>query len=163
VVAARERDSVFVSVVLPRKVCPPLFERLGRGMGFGVHVDNAVRRSSSGSVRNRTEVSATSFVGGPEDDEGGEPIIEDTRGCHGVELPVGDRVVYPADGSHRGAPVTRKERSASFLWIRSFVRDKTKRALLFDLDPSIMRHTRDMPRYQTLVSLAATYPNLLRQ
>lgn len=163
VAAALERNPVFISAVLPQKVFPPLFNRYGCGMGFGAHVDNALRQSSDGSVRIRTDVSATLFLSGPEDYEGGELIIEDTYGCHSVKLPAGDLVVYPADSLHQVTPVTRGERLASFFWIQSLVRDKTKRALLFELDTAIIQLTRDVPGHPALVSLTATYHNLLRQ
>lgn len=160
---ALERSPVFLSAVLPQKVFPPLFNCYGVGMGFGAHVDNAVRRSADGSIRIRTDVSATLFISGPEDYDGGELTIEDTYGSHSVKLPAGHLVVYPADSVHEVTPVTRGERLASFFWIQSLVRDKTCRSLLFDLDMAIVQLTRDTPGHPALVSLTATYHNLLRQ
>jgi PKHD-type hydroxylase len=42
------------------------------------------------------------------------------------------------------------------------VRDDAQRALLFDLDMSIVRLTRDAPGHASLVSLTGCYHNLLR-
>ena len=44
VLAAVERNPLFVSAVLPRHIYPPLFNRYEPGMHFGNHVDGAVRR-----------------------------------------------------------------------------------------------------------------------
>lgn len=132
-------------------------------MGFGAHVDNAVRQSADGSVRIRTDVSATLFLSAPEDYDGGELTVDDTYGSHSVKLPAGDLVVYPADSLHQVTPVTCGERLASFFWVQSLVRDEAKRSLLFDLDSAIVQLTRDVPGHLALVSLTATYHNLLRQ
>jgi len=163
VIRALQRSPLFISAVLPHTIFPPLFNRYNEGMAFGAHVDNAVRQSLDGAIRIRTDVSATLFLNAPEDYDGGELTVEDTYGSHSVKLPAGDLVVYPADSLHRVTPITRGARLASFFWIQSLVRDRTRRALLFDLDASIMRLTRDVPGHPALVSLTASYHNLLRQ
>jgi PKHD-type hydroxylase len=58
--------------------------------------------------------------------------------------------------------VTRGVRVASFFWIQSMVREDARRTLLFDLDMSIVRLTRDHPGDPALVSLVGVYHNLLR-
>jgi PKHD-type hydroxylase len=163
IVRALERHPIFVSAVLPQTIFPPLFNCYQSGMGFGAHVDNAVRQSADGMIRIRTDVSATLFLSAPDEYDGGELTVEDTYGSHSVKLPAGDLVVYPADSLHHVTPVTRGARLASFFWIQSLVRDKTKRGLLFDLDAAIIELTRDAPGHPSLVSLTAIYHNLLRQ
>jgi PKHD-type hydroxylase len=163
VVRALQRCPLFISAVLPHTVFPPLFNRYEEGMGFGMHVDNAIRQTADGAVRIRTDVSATLFLSSPDEYEGGELTVEDSYGSHMVKLPAGDLVVYPADSRHEVAPITRGSRLASFFWIQSLIPDKTRRALLFDLDAAIMQLTKDVPGHSTLVSLTATYHNLLRQ
>ena len=96
-------------------------------------------------TRIRTDLSATLFLTEPEDYDGGELVIEDTYGAQCVKLPAGDLVLYPATSLHRVTPVTRGSRVASFFWIQSMVRDDAQRTLLFDLDVSIQRITRDAP------------------
>jgi PKHD-type hydroxylase len=71
-------------------------------------------------------------------------------------------VLYPATSRHRVTPVTRGSRVASFFWIQSMVRDAAQRALLFDLDMSIVRLSADAPGHAALVDLTACYHNLLR-
>lgn len=163
VIRALQHNPLFISAVLPQTIFPPLFNRYDAGMGFGVHVDNAVRQSRDGAIRIRTDVSATLFLSGPEEYDGGELTVEDTYGSHSVKLPAGDLVVYPSDSLHEVTPVTRGSRIASFFWIQSLVRDRTRRALLFELDSAIMRLTRDVPGHSALLALTATYHNLLRQ
>jgi PKHD-type hydroxylase len=163
VVQALERNSLFISAVLPHTIFPPLFNRYDAGMSFGLHIDNAIRQSGVHGVRMRTDVSATLFLSEPEDYDGGELTIEDTYGSHSVKLPAGDLVIYPADSLHYVTPVTRGARIACFFWIQSLVRDRAKRALLYELDHAIMQLSRDVPGNSALVSLTATYHNLLRQ
>lgn len=163
IVRALQRCPLFISAVLPHTVFPPLFNRYEAGMGFGLHVDNAVRQTVDGTIRIRTDISATLFLSSPDEYEGGELTVEDSYGCHTVKLPAGDLVVYPADSRHEVASISRGSRLASFFWIQSLIPDKTRRALLFDLDAAIIQLTKDIPGHPTLVSLTATYHNLLRQ
>ncbi|HEY1607796.1 MAG TPA: Fe2+-dependent dioxygenase, partial [Paraburkholderia sp.] len=134
VVGALERSPLFISAALPKTIFPPLFNKYEPGMGFGAHVDNAIRQVPGTSHRVRTDVSATLFISAPEDYDGGELIVEDTYGAHSVKLPAGDMILYPATSLHRVAPVTRGARIASFFWIQSMVKDDGERTLLFNLD-----------------------------
>jgi predicted 2-oxoglutarate/Fe(II)-dependent dioxygenase YbiX len=45
ILAALQRNPLFVSAALPLKVFPPLFNRYRGGESFGNHVDNAIRQS----------------------------------------------------------------------------------------------------------------------
>jgi PKHD-type hydroxylase len=163
VLQALYRSPLFMSAVLPKQVFPPLFNRYDAGMVFGAHVDNAIRSHAQAGVRIRTDVSATLFISAPEDYDGGELVVEDTYGSHSVKLPAGDMIIYPATSQHNVTPITRGSRIASFFWTQSLIRDVSQRALLFDLDMSIIRLTQDHPEHPSLVSLTACYHNLLRQ
>jgi len=162
ILAALERNALFISAALPGKVYPPMFNRYDQTMHFGAHVDGAVRLVPGAAARIRTDLSATLFLSPPEDYDGGELLIEDTYGTHKVKLPAGDMILYPATSLHRVTPVTRGARLASFFWVQSMVRDDAQRALLFDLDMAIVRLTRDAPGHEALVSLTGSYHNLLR-
>jgi PKHD-type hydroxylase len=157
------QSPLFMSAVLPHQVFPPLFNRYDAGMTFGAHVDNAIRTHPQQPVRIRTDVSATLFISAPEDYDGGELVVEDTYGSHEVKLPAGDLIIYPATSLHNVTPITRGSRIASFFWTQSLIRDVSQRALLFDLDMSIIQLTRDHPDHPSLVSLTSVYHNLLRQ
>jgi PKHD-type hydroxylase len=159
---ALARCDDFSSAVLPSKIFPPLFNCYNPGMGFGDHIDNAIRTHRSGIVR--TDVSVTLFLSEPTDYEGGELVVEDTYGKHAVKLPAGDLIVYPSSSIHRVLPVTRGARIASFFWIQSLIRDDGKRTILHDLDRSLgSLRQRGLGAEPELVMLTGIYHNLLRQ
>ena len=162
VLGALEKNPLFISSVLPQRVFPPLFNRYDATMGFGSHVDNAIRRIPGSPTPLRTDVSATLFLSEPESYEGGELVVEDTYGQHAVKLPAGDLIVYPASSLHHVRPVTRGERLASFFWVQSLVRDSGQRAILFDLDMALVQLNRDTAQHPALVMLTSVYHNLLR-
>jgi PKHD-type hydroxylase len=165
VLAALERNPLFISAALPSRVYPPMFNRYHGGMHFGSHVDGAVRLLPGTGAKIRTDISATLFLAPPEDYDGGELLVEDSYGVQRVKLPAGDMILYPAGSLHRVEPVARGARLASFFWVQSMVRDDAQRTLLYDLDMSIMRLTRDVSNAAAnpaLVSLTGCYHNLLR-
>jgi PKHD-type hydroxylase len=162
VLAALAHSQLFFSAALPKQVFPPLFNRYRQGMTFGSHVDSAIRTHATSRTRIRTDLSATLFLSAPEDYDGGELVVEDTYGTHQVKLPAGHMILYPATSLHKVNPITRGARIASFFWIQSMVRDDAQRTLLFDLDMSIVRLTRERPGDPALVSLVGVYHNLLR-
>ncbi len=164
ILAALERNPLFLSAALPSRIYPPMFNRYegAAGMHFGTHVDGAVRLLPGTGVKFRTDISATLFISAPEEYDGGELLIEDTYGAHTAKLPAGDLVLYPATSLHRVTPVTRGTRIASFFWIQSLVRDDAQRALLFDLDMAVVRLTQTAAGHESLVPLTGCYHNLLR-
>jgi PKHD-type hydroxylase len=167
ILAALERNPLFVAGALPLKIFPPLFNRYAGGQSFGNHVDNAIRqvRNTPPGAKNwvRTDISATLFLAAPSEYDGGELMIDDTYGSHNVKLPAGDLVLYPSTSLHRVQPVTRGARIASFFWIQSMVRDDGERTLLFDLDLAIQRLGSDATGHPALVQLTGIYHNLLRR
>jgi PKHD-type hydroxylase len=163
IVGALQQSPLFVSAALPLHVFPPLFNRYEGGQAFGTHVDNAVRQIPGTPHRIRTDLSATLFLCGPEEYEGGELVVEDTYGVHQVKLRAGHLILYPASSLHHVRPVTRGVRIASFFWIQSMVRDDGERTLLFDLDTAIQRLGRDHPDHASAVQLTGVYHNLLRR
>ena len=163
ILAALERNPLFLAGALPLKIFPPLFNRYAGGQSFGNHVDNAVRQVRNTQHRVRTDISATLFLAAPSEYDGGELMIDDTYGSHSVKLPAGDLVLYPSTSLHRVQPVTRGARVASFFWIQSMVRDDGQRTLLFDLDLAIQRLGADVTGHPALVQLTGVYHNLLRR
>src|SRR5580693_5751975 len=159
VLAALEKDPLFISAALPARVFPPSFNRYQGGQSFGTHVDNAIRQVTGTPHRIRTDLSATLFLAGPEEYEGGELVVEDTYGTHNVKLPAGHAILYPATSLHQVRPVTRGARLASFFWIQSMVRDDGERTLLFDLDVAIQQLNGE----GSAVQLTGVYHNLLRR
>jgi PKHD-type hydroxylase len=163
VLEALERCPLFMTAALPLRVFPPLFNRYDGGQSFGTHVDNAIRQVKGTPHRVRTDLSATLFLAGPDEYDGGELEVEDTYGMHEVKLPAGHMILYPASSLHRVRPVTRGTRLASFFWIQSMVRDDAERTLLFDLDMAIQGLGRDQPDHPAALQLTGVYHNLLRR
>ncbi len=163
IVAALQSNALFLAAALPLRVFPPLFNRYQGGQAFGTHIDNAVRQVAGTPHRLRTDLSATLFLSGPDEYDGGELVVEDTYGVHEVKLPAGHLVLYPASSLHHVRPVTRGARVASFFWVQSMVRDDGARALLFDLDMAIQGLVRDLPDHPSAVPLNGVYHNLVRR
>jgi len=162
VVAALERNPLFISAALPHRVYPPMFNRYEHGMQFGTHVDGAVRLVPGSGAKLRTDLSATLFLTEPSDYDGGELVIDDTHGTHTVKLPAGHMIVYPADSRHRITPITRGSRIGCFFWVQSLVRDDAQRRMLFDLDTAIQQLTATGADESARVRLVGCYHNLLR-
>jgi PKHD-type hydroxylase len=163
ILAALQRNALFIAAALPLRVFPPLFNRYEGGQSFGNHVDNAIRQLPGSALRIRTDLSATLFLADPSEYDGGELMVEDTYGVHSVKLPAGHLVLYPSTSLHNVRPVSRGARIASFFWIQSMVRDDAERTLLFDLDCAIQRVATEIPNSPTPVQLTAVYHNLLRR
>jgi PKHD-type hydroxylase len=168
ILTALGRNERFMSAALALRVFPPLFNRYDAGMGFGTHIDNAIRfvkpsLGAGNAIRVRTDLSATLFLTDPSDYDGGELVIEDTFGAHKVKLAAGDMVLYSATSRHHVTPVTRGSRWSSFFWIQSMVRDDAARAMLFDFDTAIQGLRQQLGDTDHVVSLTGLYHNLVRR
>ena len=162
VVAALERSKPFISAALPLRVYPPMFNRYAGGQAFGTHVDAAIRQMPGGPGRVRSDLSATLFLSGPDEYDGGELVVQDGLGAHAVKGAAGSLVLYPASSLHHVTPVTRGVRLASFLWVQSMVRDDGGRTLLYDLDSAIQHLGAALPGHPAVLTLTNVYNNLLR-
>ncbi|TAM11857.1 MAG: Fe2+-dependent dioxygenase [Nevskiaceae bacterium] len=163
VLAALERNPLFISAALPNHVYPPMFNRYAPGMDFGDHVDGAVRMVPGTTAKLRTDLSATLFLTPPEDYEGGELQILDSSQLRSIKLAAGDLILYPSTYVHRVEAVTRGERVSCFFWVQSLVRDAACRSLLFDMDRAIQRLGATNADAAARVQLTGCYHNLLRR
>lgn len=160
---ALNRNALFLSAALPKRIFPPLFNRYaGERNTFGNHIDNALRHCGITGQRVRTDLSATLFLADPDSYDGGELVIEDTYGQHAVKLAAGDMVLYPGSSLHRVQPVTRGARLASFFWLESMVRETERRRLLFEMDMAILELRATQGDNAASVKLTGCYHNLLR-
>jgi PKHD-type hydroxylase len=163
ILAALDRNALFLTAALPLKIVPPLFNRYEGGETYGNHVDGAVRPVPGTPIRVRTDLSATVFLSAPDAYDGGELVIDDTFGAHRVKLPAGSMILYPGSSLHRVEPVTRGVRLAAFFWIESMVRDDGRRRLLLDLDMAVQQIAGAIPDNPAVGQLYNVYHNLLRQ
>ena len=162
VLKALNRNALFFSAALPKKIYPPLFNQYRDGMDFGAHIDNAVRTHAISGVHVRTDISCTLFIADPESYEGGELVVEDTYGHQIVKLPAGDMVLYPGTSLHHVRPVTKGARLASFFWVQSMIRDDAQRTLLFDMDAAIVTLRQQVGDNAAVIRLTGNYHNLVR-
>lgn len=164
ILGALQRDPLFFSAALPRKIFNPLFNRYGgESNHYGPHVDGAVLHSKAGQEWVRSDLSCTVFLTDPQDYDGGELLVQDTYGSRGVKLAAGDAVLYPGTSVHQVTPVTRGYRVASFFWIESMVRADEQRRLLFDLDMNLLKLRSQLGETPETTALTGVYHNLLRQ
>jgi PKHD-type hydroxylase len=163
VLQALQRDALFFSAALPRKIFNPLFNRYAApGQHYGRHVDSAMLRSQSTQEWVRSDLSCTLFLSEPEDYEGGELIIQDGLGSRSFKLAAGDALLYPASHVHEVTPVSQGVRLASFFWVESMVRDGEQRRLLLDLDMNLLALRQQHDQTPEIIALTGTYHNLLR-
>ena len=164
VLGALQRDPLFFSATLPKKIFNPLFNRYsGETNHYGPHVDGAVLRSHQPEQWVRSDISCTLFLSEPHEYDGGELLIQEPQGAQRVKLAAGDLVVYPGSSVHSVEPVTRGERIASFFWIESMVRSPEQRRLLFDLDMNLLKLRQRHGECAETTALTGCYHNLLRQ
>jgi PKHD-type hydroxylase len=162
IVARLQSNALFMAAALPQRIFPPLFNCYEGGERFDNHVDNALR-ILPGHGQIRTDLSATLFLSGPEEYDGGELLVDDTYGAHKIKLQAGSLILYPASSLHRVTSVTRGARVAAFFWIQSLIRDDGQRTLLFDLDMSINRLRQQVGDNEALIAQTGIYHNLLRR
>lgn len=163
VLQALDRQPVFFSAALPKRVYTPTFNRYaGDANHYGKHVDNAMRFAPDTGQRVRTDLSCTLFLSAPEDYDGGELIIHETHGDQRVKLSAGSLVLYPGNLVHQVARVTRGERLACFFWVESMVRSTEQRQLLFEMDQALTQLRQTEGESDVTVALTGTYHNLLR-
>lgn len=155
--AARiEQNGVFALAARPKRLLSLMFAKYGPGQSYGTHVDNAIMEGT------RTDVSFTLFLSDPAAYDGGELIIEHAGGEDAVKLPAGSLFAYPATTLHRVAEVTRGERLVLVGWVRSLIRDGSRRELLFDLDTARRRLFGQLGKTPEVDLLAKCTANLLR-
>ena len=164
VLAALQRDALFFSAALPKKIFNPLFNRYsGDSNYYGAHVDGAVLRSRVPDQWVRSDMSCTLFLADPEEYDGGALCMEDVHSARQIKLPAGDMVLYPSSTVHQVTPVTRGARIASFFWIESMVRSTEQRLLLWNMDMDLLKlRSRVGENAPAVVGLTGTYHNLLR-
>jgi PKHD-type hydroxylase len=154
--AALLAHEVFVAAARPKAIVRLLISRYEPGMTYGTHVDDALM----GGVR--TDLSFTLFLSDPESYQGGALVMDDAYGEREVKLPAGELILYPSTTLHRVEPVTTGVRLAAVGWVRSFVRDSSRREVLFDLETAL-RSVHDAAGKTPLFDLLAkTRTNLLR-
>ncbi len=164
VMRALNRSTLLLSAALPFKILPPNFNRYtGDTNRYGMHTDSTLRPLPDGSYL-RTDVSATLFLSGPEEYDGGELRIEDTYGLQTVKLRAGSMVVYPSGSMHEVTPVTRGERLGCYMFMQSLVKHTEDRRALFEMDKALMGLRQSYGEEDAnIIRLTGLYNNLVRR
>jgi PKHD-type hydroxylase len=163
IMEALKKNALFMRAALPLRLVPPLFNRYTPGEFYGDHVDSTVQQAWGTNDRVRTDLSATLFISGPEEYDGGELTLVDDLGERAIKLPAGDMVLYPATAIHHVSPVTRGARIASFFWMQSMVRDDHHRTLLFDIGTALAQIEEALPaKHPAITKLTGVYFNMFR-
>lgn len=164
ILAALQREPMFLSAALPKRIFPPRFNRYrASGEHYGAHIDNAILKAADGVNWLRADLSCTVFLADPASYDGGELVIHDRLGVQRIKLAAGDALLYPSGLLHEVLPVTRGTRLASFLWIESLVAQEAHRQILFDLDMNLVALRERHGESDETVGLTGVYHNLLRQ
>jgi PKHD-type hydroxylase len=153
-------NTTFRSAVLPYRMADPIFARYQPGMTYGDHVDDPLMGLSG--QRFRSDVSMTIFLRNPETYEGGELVVRTTFGERRVKLTAGSAVIYPSSSLHHVQEVTCGERLVALAWIQSYVRDPSRRELLYELDLAREHLLDSAPNEVTTGLVDKSYANLLR-
>ncbi len=144
-----------------KHITPPLISRSGKGMGYGLHVDDA----QIGEVGNkiRSDISTTIFLREPDEYEGGELEIITPFGVTAFKLPAGQAITYPSRFIHQVREVTSGERLVAVSWIQSHVRHEQHREILLELDQVNQKLHELAPNAPETDIAFKVYANLTRQ
>lgn len=153
-------SAVFQAAVRPRHLRGMLFSSYGGGQTYGSHVDDALMRTDSGTMR--SDVSMTVFLNEPESYTGGELVIEGPGGEQTYKLDAGSVITYPSTTLHHVAPVTSGTREVAVSWAQSFVRAPEHREILFDLDTARRSLFQREGKSAEFDQLSKSHANLLR-
>ena len=108
----------------------------------------------------RADLSATLFLGGADDHEGGGLTVAGEAAPPGGP---GDLLLYDGGQRHAVAPVTRGARLVAAFWLESFVPEAEDRALLRDLDEACAPLRRRSDAAEATAELSDVYTRLLRR
>jgi PKHD-type hydroxylase len=125
-------NSMFTTLVMPKRIGPFHFSRYEVGMTYGDHVDNSVMGLGTGDPM-RADLSMSIFLNDPDDYDGGDLVLNSRLAPRSLKLASGDAIVYPTDEFHRVEPVTRGVRKVAITWIESLVRGAHRRQILTDI------------------------------
>jgi PKHD-type hydroxylase len=129
--AALQRSEPARNFAFPKRVAQPTLLRYDVGKKYGTHTDAAFL--PIGPEPLRSDVSATLFVSGPADYEGGELLIHLGTEVTRIKGNAGAAFFYPSTTLHEVAPVRSGQRLVVITFIESQIPDERQRELLYTL------------------------------
>jgi PKHD-type hydroxylase len=130
--AAFARSREFATFALPNRVAPPLLCRYEPGMKYGAHADAAIIQLTS--LKIRSDLSCTVFIGDPATYEGGELAMVVGNQTLAFKGAPGEAIVYPSTLLHEVVPVRSGQRLVSITFIESLVADQHQRMQIYELN-----------------------------
>lgn len=156
---AMARSREFGSFAIPKRLAPPLLCRYEPGMKYGPHADAAIIQLSS--VKVRSDLSCTVFIGDPASYEGGELAMVLGNQTLAFKGAPGEAVVYPSTMLHEVVPVRSGQRLVSITFIESHIADQHRRTQVYELNEiAALEGLRMNP--ESRVRLDVVRQNLLR-
>jgi len=153
------RNPIYQSAALPLRVAAPFYARYSKGMSYGMHVDDPIMGTGD---RYRSDLAITIFLSTPDSYDGGELVVQTTRGAQEVKLPAGDAVLYPASSLHEVREVARGVRLVAVTWVQSMIRNPEQRELLFELGNARDHLLETKPNTEATKLISKSYVNLVR-
>jgi PKHD-type hydroxylase len=141
-------DKRISTLVFPKEVVHLIINRHEEGMEYGNHYDNAIINNA------RCDVSFTIFLEDREYYEGGALVIEPPYNVvpTAVKPKIGSIFLYSSGYMHRVAKVTKGTRLACVGWIRSHIREESRRQIVSDLT-TILQACNAKGGYDTVTDL----------
>lgn len=113
---------------MPEKLAGVMINRYDEGMEYGNHSDSPIMEGV------RCDLSFTLFLEDHSNYDGGELVLEQEHGLIKVKPKIGSIFVYSTGLMHRVDKVTRGSRLACVGWIKSRIREESRRKVLCDLN-----------------------------
>lgn len=129
--AALKENETFQAAAQPEKIARMALNQYGTGMSYGDHVDAAYIHDT------RTDLSFTLFLSAPEEYEGGDLVIQNAGHDDAIKGPAGSLLLYPSTAVHRVEPVKSGKRLACIGWVKSRIRSREQREMLFELETAL--------------------------
>ena len=159
VATAFARSREFGSFALPKRVAPPLLCRYEPGMKYGAHADAAIIQLQS--VKLRSDLSCTVFIGDPATYEGGELAMVVGNQTLAFKGAPGEAIVYPSTLLHEVVPVRSGQRLVSITFIESLVPDPHQRLQIYEINEIAALEGARM-NWESRVRLDVVRQNLMR-
>ena len=154
------RSEDFRVFAFPKAMMPPILTRYSAGMYYGLHVDAALMRHPTRTLR--SDLSCTVFLSEPGDYEGGALVTRFGTAELRLRAPAGAAIVYPSTTLHRVEEVTRGERLVALTFIESRIADQAERELLYELN-EVAATAGEKMEIETYTRLQRVQENLLRR
>ncbi len=154
-------------MVMPVAIADPIFAAYNKGFKYGEHVDSAtaLNRSLPNQVFGgyfRADVSATLFLSEPEDYQGGELTISTPLDKRRIKCAAGNMITYPSGYVHSVEEVSAGTRRVSAMWFQSYIRNATKREIIFRMFKSSENLSRRFPNDEDSQEVNNLYHDLMR-